>query len=109
MPHTTAPADVIPSHSEHERMVLSLLSPRESVSLDEILERAVGISWSQVFLALDRLSRRGEVLLTRRGFVYRVQLHTPREHSGCASPGERKTPAATPAGQTGNEAKACVA
>jgi uncharacterized membrane protein len=71
------PAESTRSDSEHERTVLSLLLPGESTSMDEILDRAVGMSWSQVFLALDRLSRRGEILLTRKGFIYRVQLPPP--------------------------------
>ncbi len=90
-------------------MVLSLLSPRESVSMDEILERAVGVSWSQVFLALDRLSRRGEVILTRRGFIYRVQLPVQPENRGCTSLGERKPAATTPAGPSGKEVRPYVA
>lgn len=45
--------------------------------MDEILDRAVGMSWSQVFLVLDRLSRRSEILHMRRGFIYRVQLPPP--------------------------------
>ena len=44
--------------------------------LDEIVELCPGLTWNQVFLAIDYLSRTGEVeLRLEEGRVYRVHTH----------------------------------
>ena len=60
-------------YSSHESMIISLLAASDRLTIDEILARAPHLSWSQVFLAIDVLSRNGEVTLHRKGFEYSVE------------------------------------
>jgi predicted transcriptional regulator len=55
-----------------EDLVLHLLeSSSTPLTLDEVTER-LRLSWNQVFLAVDSLSRRGGIILKRRGYEYEV-------------------------------------
>ena len=45
--------------------------PPTPFTLDEVTER-LELSWNQVFLAVDSLSRRGDIILKRRGYEYEV-------------------------------------
>ena len=36
------------------------------------------LSWNQVFKTVDELSRRGEIILLRRGFEYEIERISPR-------------------------------
>ena len=46
--------------------------------LEELVSACPGLTWNQVFFAVDRLSRTGQVQLTRTGVVtYAVRLPTP--------------------------------
>ena len=60
-------------YSSHESAIISLLDASERLTIDEILDRAPHLSWSQVFLAIDVLSRKGDVKLYRKGFEYSVE------------------------------------
>ena len=56
-----------------ESLVLRLLeSSSTPLTLDEVTERLPQLSWNQVFLAVDSLSRRGGIILKRRGYEYEV-------------------------------------
>lgn len=55
--------------------------------LDELVSACSGLTWNQVFLAVDRLSRTGRVQLTRAGvgkYAVRLSSHT-RQRIGSAS------------------------
>jgi predicted Zn-ribbon and HTH transcriptional regulator len=55
-----------------EDLVLHLLeSSSTPLTLAEVTER-LELSWNQVFLAVDSLSRRGGIILKRRGYEYEV-------------------------------------
>jgi hypothetical protein len=60
-------------YSSHESTIISLLHASDRLTIDEILARAPHLSWSQVFLAIDVLSRKGDVTLYRKGFEYSVE------------------------------------
>jgi len=60
-------------YSSHESTIMSLLQESDRLTIDEILARAPHLSWSQVFLAVDVLSRKGDVTLYRKGFEYSVE------------------------------------
>ena len=53
----------------NEAMVLELLSHERSISLEAVVDLLPQMSWNQVFQCVDSLSRRGEIILLRHGFV----------------------------------------
>jgi hypothetical protein len=56
-----------------EDLVLRLLECSSGpLTFDEVTARLPQMSWNQVFLALDSLSRRGGVILRRREYGYEV-------------------------------------
>jgi hypothetical protein len=56
-----------------DRLVLDVIrSSGTRVTFAEIIDRLPELSWNQVFLAVDALSRRGEIILSRRGFEYQA-------------------------------------
>jgi len=59
--------------SPREDLVLHLLeSSSTPLTLEEVTERLPQLSWNQVFLAIDVLSRRGGITLKKRGYEYEV-------------------------------------
>jgi hypothetical protein len=75
-------------YSFHESTIISLLDASDRLTIDEILERAPHLSWSQVFLAIDVLSRKGNVTLYRKGFEYSVET---ARHMSLAGGSDGKT------------------
>jgi hypothetical protein len=69
-------------YSSHESTIISLLETSDRLTIDEILERAPHLSWSQIFLAIDVLSRKGKVALHRKGFEYSVETARPMSLAG---------------------------
>jgi DNA-binding GntR family transcriptional regulator len=55
-----------------EQVVLDKLRPGQRFSVEELLDQLPEVSWSQLFLAIDVLSRRGDIELRRQGFTYTV-------------------------------------
>jgi predicted ArsR family transcriptional regulator len=65
-------AHMLDQQPPREDQVLHLLeSSSTPFTLDEVTER-LELSWNQVFLAVDSLSRRGDIILQRRGYEYEV-------------------------------------
>lgn len=60
--------------SRSEDLVLRCLRLSEALSLEQITERVPDLSWNDVFHAVDALSRRGDLILRRKGFTYYVSL-----------------------------------
>lgn len=56
-----------------EYLVLDLVGMRQSLTLEQVVTLLPELSWNQVFKTVDELSRRGEILLLRRGFDYEVE------------------------------------
>ena len=51
-----------------DRLVLDVIQSRVvPLTFEEIIDKIPELSWNQVFLAVDALSRRGEIILSRRG------------------------------------------
>jgi hypothetical protein len=44
-------------------------------SLEELVNRLSDLSWSEVFLEVDRLRRSGQLLLTQSGVKFTTTLH----------------------------------
>ncbi len=53
-----------------EALVLDLLQSAETVTLEQATESLPELSWSELFHAVDTLSRSGAIMLQRRGFTY---------------------------------------
>ena len=60
--------------SRAEALVLQILNECRSLALEHMTERIPELSWSEVFHAIDRLSRKGDIVLRRRGFSYHLSL-----------------------------------
>jgi hypothetical protein len=64
----------MPNQSEvNEAMVLNVLQRQRSIRLEEMVQRLPQLSWNQIFQSVDALSRRGEIILMRRGFDYEIE------------------------------------
>ncbi len=58
-----------------EHLVLTVLHESDFITLDHLVDRLPQLSWSQVFQAVDALSRRGSILLRRRNYQYEVKVN----------------------------------
>jgi hypothetical protein len=64
----------MPTQSEiNDAMVLNVLQAQRSIRLEEIVRRLPQLSWNQIFQSVDSLSRRGDIILMRRGFDYEIE------------------------------------
>jgi hypothetical protein len=63
------------------RQILSGLRNTADRELDDLVLSLPMLSWNQVFLEVDRLSRTGEVQLSSKGGVYWLRLG-PRSKEG---------------------------
>ena len=70
----------------NEAMVLDLLRLERSMKLEHLVSLLPQLSWNQVFHCVDQLSRRGDIILLRRGFDYEIAWD-PRHATGCIVPG----------------------
>jgi len=72
---------VLPNRSsksmDTECLVFERLQEERNFTVEELLDELPELSWSQVFLAIDLLSRRGDIELRREGFTYTARRATP--------------------------------
>jgi hypothetical protein len=54
-------------HTTVEDQVIGVLHRTHTCNLEEVTRQCTNLTWNQVFLAVDRLSRRGEIILMPRG------------------------------------------
>lgn len=66
-------------HLSSECMILDLLQAKKSLTLEQVITLLPELSWNQVFRTVDELSRRGEIILLRRGFQYEVEWAAVRK------------------------------
>jgi hypothetical protein len=59
-----------------EGIILGELGKGDAITMDQLMLRLPGLTWGEMFFTLDALSRRGEIVMRRRGFEYDVC--TPR-------------------------------
>ena len=63
--------------SQSEALVLGALQglkPNHPITMERIAELIPELSWNELFHAVDTLSRRGDVVLRRKGFAYELSL-----------------------------------
>ncbi|MBX3306291.1 MAG: hypothetical protein KF751_09620 [Nitrospira sp.] len=71
---------MVARHGETEQAILQMLQRRRVMMMDDVL--AIGHSdfaWSELFLAIDRLSRKQLIALYRTGSTYQLTFNRP-EH-----------------------------
>jgi hypothetical protein len=54
-------------HTPVETQVLDIMLHTRTCDLEEVRRQCANLTWNQVFLAIDRLSRSGEIMLMPRG------------------------------------------
>jgi hypothetical protein len=54
-------------HTTVEDQVIDMLHRAHACDLEEVTCQCTNLTWNQVFLAVDRLSRTGELMLVPRG------------------------------------------
>lgn len=54
-------------HTTVEDQVIDVLQRTETCDLEEVTRQCTNLTWNQVFLAVDRLSRSGEIMLVPMG------------------------------------------
>ncbi len=59
-----------------DEKLVAELKRRGPLTIEELSSQS-GLSWAQMFAAVDRLSRAGHVLLRRMGPEYLVAYHRP--------------------------------
>jgi hypothetical protein len=60
-----------------EEDILEQLRLRGPCCLDDVVTYRPDLSWGEVFLAIDRMSRDGRVLLRQLGYsTYQIALHS---------------------------------
>ena len=65
-------------HTTVEEQVIDLVHRAQACDLEEITRYCPTLTWNQVFLAVDRLSRSGELRLVSRGRgLYTVIFRQP--------------------------------
>jgi hypothetical protein len=75
----------MPTQSQaNEDAVLELLRRERSIRLEAVVALLPQLSWNQVFHCIDVLSRRGEIILLRRGFGYEVIYRLSRRDAACS-------------------------
>ena len=54
-------------HTTVEDQVIGVLHRTHTCDLEEVTRQCTNLTWNQVFLAVDRLSRSGEIMLVPMG------------------------------------------
>jgi len=54
-------------HTTVEDQVIGVLQRTQTCDLEEVTRQCTNLTWNQVFLAVDRLSRSGEITLVPMG------------------------------------------
>lgn len=62
------------SHVAVAERIIHTVRANPECSLEELMHRLQDLSWSEVFLEVDRLSRSGQVRLTRGGVRFTTTL-----------------------------------
>lgn len=63
-------------HPSKERLILRTVEDSPWISLEDLARRCPQLTWNEVFSAVDAMSRRGTISLSRRGFQYFVAPST---------------------------------
>jgi hypothetical protein len=59
------------------RVILETVKDFPGISLEDLARNCPQLTWNEVFAAVDVMSRRGMILLSRKGFQYFVRAGVP--------------------------------
>ena len=75
-----------------EEAIIELLRSHGPCHLDNVVTHLPAFSWGEVFLAIDRMSRDGRVVLSQLGYsTYKLALRSQFLESGSTSRQEKPT------------------
>lgn len=63
---------MLSNHEATEALVLDVVRLEKTMKLGQLVESLPQLTWNQIFQCVDRLSRRGDIILLRRGFDYEI-------------------------------------
>ncbi|MBM4124669.1 MAG: hypothetical protein FJ246_06925 [Nitrospira sp.] len=58
--------------ANREDLILDVLDRTDSLTIEQMAERIPALSWNDLFETIDAMSRRGAIILRRRGFDYEI-------------------------------------
>ncbi len=61
------------ANAEAEQAVLNMLQRYEVLMMEDLISVRADFSWAQLFLAIDRLSRKNLIALRRVGLSYQIR------------------------------------
>jgi hypothetical protein len=61
-------------NADADEAILNMLQPYEALMMDDLIIGQPDFSWAQLFLAIDRLSRKNLITLHRVGLSYQICL-----------------------------------
>ena len=74
------------THASTESLILDLVRVRKSLTLEQLITLLPELTWNQVFRTVDELSRRGAIILLRKGFQYELAwVSTKKPTLSCVS------------------------
>lgn len=62
-----------------EFRILELVHMKKTLTLEQVVTLLPELSWNQVFKTIDELSRRGKIILLRRGVDYEIERVSPKQ------------------------------
>lgn len=63
--------------SSHEGLILNVLRSGDASTMEQVKLLLPQLSWWELFRAVDALSRRGDIILRRKGIDYKLQAGSP--------------------------------
>ncbi len=67
-----------PHHTHAENLVLEALDHADSLTIEQMTAQLPELSWCALFQAIDSLSRKGTIILQRKGFGYELYARPAR-------------------------------
>jgi hypothetical protein len=61
------------SYRNREDLILDLLNRVGSLTIEQMTAELPELAWNEVFQTIDSLSRRGVIILRRKGFQYELR------------------------------------
>lgn len=68
------------TRSTHETVVLETLKTQPMLTMDQMKAMLPQLNWWELLHTVDVLSRRGDLILRRKGFDYELELGTADMH-----------------------------
>jgi hypothetical protein len=80
---------MMPIASVQEKAVIEMMRKSGPCCLDDLVAKLPSLSWGEVFVAVDRMSRDGRLLLRQRGYSS-YQITLPSEFTSPPTPSRQE-------------------